>query len=330
MSKLVRIVAAGSAVASLVLGAAANARRRRRRLAPMVLVSLLGGLLAIGCAPERPPGPTSGEVVVAAGDIAVCHTEGDEATAKLVEGIDGATVLTLGDHAYPDGSAEDFRECYDPTWGKFKERTKPVPGNHDYETEGASAYFEYFGKAAGDPDEGYYSYELGEWHMVALNSNCGEGEVRCGPGSAQVRWLEEDLAANAAEGRCTLAYMHHPRFSSGEEHGSYDGVEPLWEALHEAGAEVVLSAHEHNYERFAPQDPYGAADPEGGIREFVVGTGGGASDYPISDPLPNSEVHNDKSYGVLKLTLRPKGYEWRFLSAEFGSEFPDSGSARCH
>jgi hypothetical protein len=326
MSKLVRMGTAGSAVASLVLGAAANARRRR--FAPMVLVSLLGGLLAIGCAPERPPGPPSGEVVAAAGDIAVCHTEGDEATAKLVEGIDGATVLTLGDHAYPDGSAEDFRECYDPTWGKFKERTKPVPGNHDYETEGASAYFEYFGKAAGDPDEGYYSYELGEWHMVALNSNCGEGEVRCGPGSAQVRWLEEDLAANAAEGRCTLAYMHHPRFSSGEEHGSYDGVEPLWEALHEAGAEVVLSAHEHNYERFAPQDPEGRAEPERGIREFVVGTGG-KSLYPILEPLPNSEVHNDETYGVLQLTLHPKSYEWRFLSAE-GGEFTDSGSARCH
>ncbi len=290
----------------------------------VVIVALVAVLVAAGCRPEKPP------VVVAAGDIAVCAREGDEATAELVESIDGATVLTLGDNAYPEGSAEDFEECYEPTWGQFKERTKPVPGNHEYETEGASAYFEYFGKAAGDPEKGYYSYELGEWHIVALNSNCGEGEVRCGPRSAQTAWLEEDLAANADEGRCTLAYMHHPRFSSGVEHGSYDGVEPLWEALYEGGAEVVLSAHEHNYERFAPQDPEGRADPEGGIREFVVGTGGGASDYPISDPLPNSEVHNDESYGVLKLTLRPKGYEWRFLSAEFGSEFPDSGSARCH
>ena len=297
-----------------------------------IIVAFVAVLVAVGCRPEKPPVEKPGGVVVAAGDIAVCHTEGDETTARLVERIGGATVLTLGDHAYPDGSAEDFNECYEPTWGRFKERTKPVPGNHEYETEGASAYFEYFGEAAGDPEKGYYSYDLGSWHVVALNSNCGEGEIRCAPRSDQVRWLEEDLAANAAaddEGRCTLAYMHHPRFSSGEEHGSYDGVEPMWEALHEAGAEVVLSAHEHNYERFAPQDPEGRADPERGIRQFVVGTGGGASDYPILEPLPNSEVHNDELYGVLKLTLRPKGYEWRFLSAG-GGEFTDAGSARCH
>jgi calcineurin-like phosphoesterase family protein len=327
MSKLIRIVAAGSAVTSRLLGAAASARRR---LAPMVLVALLGTLLAVGCAPERPPRPPAGEVIVAAGDIADCSLEGDGATARLVEGIDGATVLTLGDHAYPDGTAEEFVGCYDPTWGQFKERTKPSPGNHDYETEGASAYFEYFGKAAGDPDEGYYSYELGEWHIVALNSNCGEGEVRCGPRSAQTAWLEEDLAANADEGRCTLAYMHHPRFSSGVKHGSTANMEPLWEALYEGGAEVVLSAHEHNYERFAPQDPEGRADPEGGIREFVVGTGGKGL-YPILDPLANSEVHNDETHGVLKLTLRPKGYEWRFVPpVESAEEFTDSGSDQCH
>ncbi len=164
---------------------------------------------------------------------------------------------------------------------------------------------------------------------MALNSNCGEAQIRCSPSSTQVRWLEDDLAANSDEGGCTLAYMHHPRFSSGAEHGSYDTVEPLWEALYDSGAEMVLSGHEHNYERFAPQDPSGKADPERGIRQFVVGTGGGVSDYPILEPLPNSEVRNDESYGVLKLTLRPKGYEWRYLSAE-GGEFTDSGSARCH
>jgi acid phosphatase type 7 len=294
------------------------------RTATVVIVTFVAVLIAAGCRPEKPP------VVVTAGDIAVCAREGDEATAKLVEGIDGATVLTLGDNAYPDGSAEDFEECYEPSWGQFKNRTKPVPGNHEYETEGARGYFGYFGEAAGDPEEGYYSYELGSWHIVALNSNCGEAEIRCSPSSTQVRWLEEDLAANAdEEGGCTLAYMHHPRFSSGVEHGSYDTMEPLWVALYEAEAEMVLSGHEHNYERFAPQDPSGKADPERGIRQFVVGTGGGASDYPILEPLANSEVHNDESYGVLKLTLRPKGYEWRYLSAE-GSEFTDSGSARCH
>jgi hypothetical protein len=300
------------------------------RTATVVIVAFVAVLLTLGCAPERPPGPPSGEVIVAAGDIAVCAREGDEATAKLVGGIEG-TILTLGDNAYPEGSAEDFEECYEPSWGQFKNRTKPVPGNHEYYTEGARGYFEYFGEAAGDPEEGYYSYELGSWHIVALNSNCGEAQIRCSPSSTQVRWLEEDLAVNAdeEEGECTLAYMHHPRFSSGEEHGSYETVEPMWEALYEAEADVVLSGHEHNYERFAPQDPSGKADPEGGIRQFVVGTGGGASDYPILEPLPNSEVQNDESYGVLKLTLRQKGYEWRFLSAE-GGEFSDSGSARCH
>jgi acid phosphatase type 7 len=293
----------------------------------LIIVTLLTILLAFGCGPIRPPGPPSGEVIVAAGDIANCAGEGDEETARLVGGIEG-TVLTLGDEAYPEGTAQDFRECYEPSWGQFKGRTKPVPGNHEYETEGASAYFGYFGEAAGNPEEGYYSYDLGSWHIVALNSNCGEGEIRCGPGSAQTKWLKQDLAANADEGQCTLAYMHHPRFSSGEEHGSTPELEPLWEALYEAGADVVLSGHEHNYERFAPQDPEGRADSERGIREFVVGTGG-KSHYPIVNPIANSEVHNDETYGVLKLTLHPQSYEWQFVPVE-GESFTDSGSARCH
>ena len=299
------------------------------RSATVIIVALLAILLAFGCAPERPPGPPSGNVIVAAGDIANCAGEGDEATAKLVGSIDGATVLALGDEAYPHGTAQDFRECYEPTWGQFKERTRPIPGNHEYETEGARGYFDYFGEAAGDPEEGYYSYDLGVWHIVALNSNCGVEEIRCGPGSAQTKWLKEDLAANGAdEGGCTLAYMHHPRFSSGEEHGSTPQLEPLWEVLYKAGADVVLSGHEHNYERFAPEDPEGRADPQRGIREFVVGTGG-KSHYPIVAPIANSEVHNDESYGVLKLTLHPHSYEWQFVPVE-GETFSDSGSARCH
>ena len=299
------------------------------RSATVIIVTLLAILLAFGCAPERPPRPPSGEVIVAAGDIANCSSEGDEETARLVGDIDGATVLTLGDNAYPDGTTEDFRECYEPTWGQLKERTRPTPGNHEYETEGARGYFDYFGEAAGDPEEGYYSYDLGSWHIVALNSNCGEGEIRCGPGSAQTKWLKEDLAANAdEEGRCTLAYMHHPRFSSGEEHGSTPKLEPLWEALYEAGADVVLSGHEHNYERFSPQEPNGKADPQRGIREFVVGSGG-KKHYPILEPIANSEVHNDSSYGVLKLTLHPHSYEWQFVPVE-GETFTDSGSAQCH
>ncbi len=295
----------------------------------MVLVALLGTLLAVGCAPERPPGPPpSGKVIVAAGDIADCRREGDEATARLVGGIDGATVLTLGDNAYPDGSAEDFEECYEPTWGHFKGRTKPSPGNHDYDTQGAQGYFEYFGKAAGDPEEGYYSYNLGRWHIVALNSNCEEVPGGCEASSPQGRWLKADLAANEDKS-CTLAYMHHPRFSSGEKHGNTHYVKPLWEALYEAGADVVLSGHEHNYERFAPQNPSGRGDPERGIRQFVVGTGGGKDHYPILDPITNSEVHNDDTYGVLRVRLHPKGYGWRFVPVG-GARFTDFGSARCH
>jgi hypothetical protein len=187
----------------------------RRIATGLILATVAVLLIAWGCDSE----PTPSAEVVAAGDIASCSTEGDEATAELVEGIDG-TVLALGDEAYPRGTAVNFEECYGPSWGRFKGRTKPVPGNHEYFTEGARGYFEYSGKAAGDPEGGYYSYELGSWHVVALNSNCEE--VRCGPGSPQTRWLKEDLAANDGALH-TLTYMHHPRFSSGEKHGSTGG-----------------------------------------------------------------------------------------------------------
>ena len=292
-----------------------------RRTSLVIVLALAPAILA-GCSLVKTPS----QEVVAAGDIAKCSTEGDEATAELLEGIDG-TVLALGDEAYPRGSAANFEECYGPSWGRFKGRTKPVPGNHEYYTEGARDYFEYFGQAAGDPEGGYYSYELGSWHVVALNSNCEE--VRCGPGSSQTRWLKEDLAANE-EARCTLAYMHHPLFSSGERHGSTGGgVEQLWEVLYEADTDVILSAHEHNYERFAPQDPEGKADPERGIRQFVVGTGGAAENYPIGEPMENSEVYNDQTDGVLRLKLEEDGYEWEFVPVE-GESFTDSGDAQCH
>jgi 3',5'-cyclic AMP phosphodiesterase CpdA len=262
-------------------------------------------------------------VVVAAGDIADCAREGDEATARLVGDIEG-TVLTLSDHAYPDGSAENFDECYGPTWGLFEDRTRPSPGNHKYNPEGASAYF---GKMAGDLAEGYNSYDLGAWHIVALNSNCGEGELRCGPGSPQGRWLQEDLAANDEEA-CTLAYFHHPLFASGSYRPGIEWVERLWEVLYAAGVDAVLNGHDHTYQRFAPQDPGGRADPEGGIRQFVVGTGG-RSLNEISDPIANTEVYNDDAFGVLKLTLHPKKYEWEFVPVK-GETFSDSGVARCH
>ena len=295
------------------------------RIATVATMTTLAILIAVGCAPEWLPGPPSGEVIVAAGDIADCASEGDEATARLVGGIEG-TVLTLGDNAYPDGTAQDFEECYEPSWGQFKERTRPAPGNHEYETGGSSAYFDYFGDAAGDPDKGYYSYELGGWHFVALNSNCGE-VLRCGPGSPQGRWLEEDLAANDDKA-CTLAYFHHPLFTSGSYRPGIERVERLWEILYDAGVDVVLNGHDHNYQRFAPQDPQGRADPEDGIREFVVGTGG-RSNYQISQPIANTEVYNDDTYGVLELTLNPKSYDWEFVPVE-GESFTDSGVARCH
>jgi hypothetical protein len=307
----------------LIRGRGATGRTATGVVVTTVAVLLLAG----GCTPGPTPQPPSAAGVIAAGDIASCRTEADEATAELVEGVAG-TVLALGDEAYPKGSLANFEECYGPSWGRFKDRTRPVPGNHEYYTEGARGYFEYFGEAAGDPEGGYYSYDVGSWHVVALNSNCEE--VRCGPGSPQTRWLEEDLAA-AGQVRCTLAYMHHPRFSSGEKHGSTSGgVEVLWEALYEANTDVVLSGHEHNYERFAPQDPRGRADPERGIRQFVVGTGGGGGEAPISsDPITNSEVRTDGIDGVLELTLRPKGYEWEFIPV--GDEsFTDSGDSQCH
>jgi len=298
------------------------------RIARVVTMTTLAILSAAGCGPEKTPTPEvdGPPVVVAAGDIADCSREDDQATARLLGGIEG-TILTLGDHAYPDGSAEDFAACYDPSWGQFKARTMPSPGNHEYETAGASGYFDYFGKAAGDPDKGYYSYDLGSWHIVALNSNCGVGEIRCGPGSAQVQWLEEDLAANDEEA-CTLAYFHHPLFTSGSYRPGIEPVERLWEILYAGGVDVVLNGHDHNYQHFASQDPKGRADPEGGIMQFVVGTGG-RSHYQISLPIANTEVYNDDTFGVLELTLHPKRYDWEFVPVK-GETFSDSGVARCH
>jgi acid phosphatase type 7 len=269
--------------------------------------------------------PAGDPVLAGAGDIAVCGANGDDATAKLIEDMPNATVLTIGDNAYEDGTAYDFANCYDTSWGRFKARTHPAVGNHEYQTPGASGYYDYFGPAAGDPDKGYYSYDLGDWHVVSLNSMCNQVGL-CGSGSPMVGWLKKDLAENPT--RCTLAYFHHPLFSSGAEHGNNPYMRPVWDALYAANAEVVLSAHEHVYERFAPQDPGGAADPERGIREFVVGTGG-ASLYAFLPPKPNSEVRNADTHGVITLTLHPNGYDWQFVPVA-GESFTDSGSDRCH
>jgi acid phosphatase type 7 len=251
------------------------------------------------------PAPT----LVAAGDIASCRSTGDEQTAALVARIPG-TVAILGDAVYERGTAAEFRECY--SWRRFRGRTQAALGNHEYGSSGARPAKAYFGL----PARGYYSYELGEWHVVVLNSNCGPAGG-CGIGSPQQRWLEADLTASAA--RCTLGYWHHARFSSGL-HGSDRTMAELWRTLARGGGDVVLAGHDHHYERFAPID---------GIRSFVVGTGG-RSHYPVPRRLarPRSVAVDDDTYGVLRLTLRPDGYDWRFVPVA-GSSFRDAGSARC-
>jgi len=246
---------------------------------------------------------TSGDpVLVGAGDIASCDDlAGAEATAKLIEKIPG-TVFAVGDLAYPDGSDEQFANCYGPTWGRFKQRTRPAPGNHEYHKDKASGYFHYFGTAAGDSQSEYYSYEIGAWHVIVLYSECAE-VGGCDPTSPQGRWLRNDLQAHPVP--CSLAYFHKPLFSSGAAHGNDPSVKPLWNMLYQAGADVVISGHDHHYERFAPQTPEGEADPARGIREFVVGTGGKNSHRSLAGAKPNSEIRNADTFGVLKLTLHP-------------------------
>lgn len=263
-------------------------------------------------------------VLVGAGDIADCQDlSGAEATAKLLDQISGA-VFAAGDLAYPDGSNENF-QCYDRTWGRAKSRTRPAPGNHEFRSSGASPYFDYFGAAAGDPKYGYYSYELGSWHIIVLNSECKD-VGGCDAGSRQEKWLRADLAAHPTP--CTLAYWHKPLFSSGGAHGNDPEIRPLWQALYEANADVVVNGHDHDYERFAPQAPDSTANLERGIREFVVGTGG-KNHRPFGRPDPNSEVRDATAFGVLKLTLREKAYDWQFIP-EAGKTFTDSGSGTCH
>jgi hypothetical protein len=260
--------------------------------------------------------------LLAAGDIGDCNGSGDEATAALVAAREG-TVATLGDTVYESGTASEFARCYAPSWGRFKDRTHPAPGNHDYATRRGAGYHGYFGAAAGTPGEGWYSYDVGPWHVVVLNSNCDA--VGCAAGSAQQRWLQADLAAHPA--RCTLAYWHHPRFSSGL-HGSTSEVAPLFQSLYDAGADVVLAGHDHDYERFVPLDPAGEPDPQRGIRSFVVGTGG-RSHYPFPLQRLGSEVRIGDSFGILVLTLGSSSYRWEFVPVP-GRDSHDAGTGTCH
>jgi hypothetical protein len=287
---------------------------------------VLGGLAlaaaALVLSAQAAAPPTPSRTLIAVGDVASCSSTADEANAQLVAKIPG-TIALLGDIAYEQGSVTNFAQCYDPAWGRFKSRTRPAPGNHEYGTPGAAGYFGYFGALAGVGTQGYYSYNLGAWHLVALNSNCVPAGG-CGAGSPQERWLRNDLRRNHA--KCTLAYWHHPRFSSGP-HGDDRTVAPLWRALYDARAELVLSGHDHDYERFRPQTPEGRLDPKRGIREIVVGTGG-RSLYSLSRHAPNSWIANDRTYGVLRLRLAPGRYSFQFLPV-LGGTFTDSGSFPC-
>lgn len=273
--------------------------------------------------PADPQAKVKADVLVGAGDIAACgEIEGAQATARLLDDIPG-TIFAAGDLADPDGTTEEFKDCYGPTWGRFRARTRPSPGNHEYHAKDATPYFQYFGAEAGEPGKGYYSYELAGWHIVVLNSDCSD--VGCTRGSPQEQWLRQDLASHPAP--CTLAYWHHPLFSSGH-HGNDPAMKPVWQDLYSAHADVVLNGHDHDYERFAPQDPDGHPDPTQGIREFVVGTGG-RHQRSFGTPLRASEVRNTGTFGVLKLTLRPKSYDWQFVPVA-GQTFTDSGSETCH
>lgn len=300
-------------------------------------LTILAGAALQGCIANidianresNPVIPGDGIVVYAAGDIADCRKfrpadTGAAQTAALILGElgrhDKAAVLTLGDHTYPNGKLAEFTDCYAPTWGQFKNRTYPSPGNHEYYTKGATGYYDYFGDTAGPDRRGYYSFTLGKWHVISLNSNLQQPIAQ----HAQLEWLKADLAQHKT--RCTLAYWHHPVFSSGG-HGDNPQMQEAWQILAAAGADLVLASHDHEYERFAPMDQHGRLDRARGMRQFVVGTGG-ATLTPFSFRRPNSEGGSNSSHGVLKLVLKETGYEWAFLPVTPGG-FTDIGASSC-
>ncbi|MES2261104.1 MAG: metallophosphoesterase [Pseudomonadota bacterium] len=312
---------------------------RRRPVFPMTIGAAPRCCLALLLCCTGARGADAGSVTVyAAGDIADCRYSraqyaGAARTAALLDaGMEqdpGSALLTLGDHTYPHGLAAEFRDCYAPTWGRYRDRTYPSPGNHEYLGGKADGYYDYFGNAAGPRGRGYYSFDLGAWHLVSLNS-----QVRGAESDAQLAWLKEDLARHAR--RCTLAYWHAPLYSSGG-HGGDARMRAAWQLLYQAGADLVLSGHDHGYERFAPQDADGRRDDAGGLRQFVVGTGG-AYLTPFRWTEAHSAARDNRRHGVLKLVLGAGSYSWEFLAADAAGPAPDfpepqendSGSARCH
>ena len=303
-----------------------------------IAVVALGGLTAVALSPwssgstnvsvappfTLPEIGTNDNTILAVGDIAVCGQDDDELTGQLAAGLPG-TILGLGDMVYEGGTESEFKRCFNPSWGAVKDRIRPVPGNHEFETAGAGPYYEYFGDAAGTAGLGWYSFDIGAWHVIALNTNCLDQPNLCSDDSAQADWLESELARNPAG--CTLAFMHHPRWSSGE-HGNDLKIGEFWTMLHDGGVDVLLAANDHNYERFAPMDANGAADATGGIRLFVVGTGGRSLD-PFEDIQPNSEARNNVSFGLLQMALYDDGYGWQFVPTD-REGYRDGGTDRCH
>jgi calcineurin-like phosphoesterase family protein len=304
---------------------------RARRISSL---SALGAMLVLACcskspAPSSPTAATANGAsatgarvgfLVGAGDIGFCgpsNVSGSEATARLLDRL-GGTIFTAGDNAYPAGSAENYAQCYEPAWGRHLGRTRPSPGNHEY-VSGGVPYFGYFGARAGVSATGYYSYSVGAWHVISLNS-----EIASSAASAQMDWLRGELASNPSA--CTAVYWHRPLFSSGR-HGDNPDMRDVWRTLYAANVDVVINGHDHTYERFAPQDPDGRLDPARGIREFVVGTGGSPL-YEFSAAHANSEIRGS-AWGVISFTLLENGYQWEFVPVE-GQTFRDAGVASCH
>lgn len=298
-----------------------------RRSTSWIVTTAAAVLLFIGAcgddgrpaSPVAPtPVPSGPAVLLGAGDIAECGVPGSEATALLLDAIPG-TVFTAGDNVYYQGTMDEFLRCYAPTWGRHKARTRPIAGNHDYGVPGASAYYSYFGAAAAPGAPGYYSYDIGAWRVIALNSN-----IPIDAASPQLAWLRGELSARRST--CTLALVHHPLFTSGQN-GPDARLRPLWEVLYAEGVEIVISGHDHHYERFAPQDPAGRTDMARGVRQFVAGTGG-VHLYPVGAPRANSEVRASV-WGVLKFTLHGAAYDWEFVPVA-GQAFRDAGTTPCH
>lgn len=324
---LVADLAAGQNPFDVDLGSqpAASSRLRSESVAS-------GGSGQAGAATNSETGANSRRrgtaIVLAAGDIAECEHQGDEATSRILARYPMATIVTLGDNAYQHGTPTEYRNCYASSWGKFKDRTRPTTGNHDEATKNAQGYWDFFGPRGGPYDQYYYSYDLGDWHVVVLNSDCWR-VGGCDPGDPQTEWLRSDLEEHRAG--CTLAYWHRPPFTSGRYGLPKDTrrVMPLWGVLYDEGVDVLLVGHDHDFERFEPMDADGNPDPAKGVREFVVGTGGGNLRGFKNPPLPTTAVRNASTWGVLRLTLSPGKYAWTFLPVA-GEAFIDSGVGACH